>query len=323
MEACPHILDVLCPLHAILDPEGRIAHAGPTLSKLRPGRDLAGADAFEVFEVTRPRHVRGMEALLAHAGQCLHIRLRDEPRTKLKGVVVPAPGGDGAILNLSFGISIVEAVRDYALTNADFAATDLAVEMLYLVEAKSAAMEASRQLNLRLQGAKIAAEEQAFTDTLTGLKNRRALGHILERLVVRGARFALMQIDLDWFKAVNDTMGHAAGDQVLQHVARVLVEATRGSDTAARIGGDEFVLVLRDPGGQAEVARVATRIIRRIETPVEVAGRETRISASAGSALSWRYTRPEAERMLADADRALYASKAAGRGRHRFAGQDD
>lgn len=323
MQHCPHVLDALCPLHAILDAGGRIAHAGPTLAKLRPDRDLLGANAFDVFEVTRPRHVGGMAELLAHAGLCLHLRLRDAPRTKLKGVLVPAPAAGGAILNLSFGISVVEAVRDYALTIADFAATDLAVEMLYLVEAKSAAMEASRQLNLRLRGAMIAAEEQAFTDTLTGLKNRRALQHVLDRLVTRGVRFAVMQIDLDWFKTVNDTMGHAAGDQVLQRVARLLVDETRKADTAARVGGDEFVVVLQDPGGRTEVERVATRVIRRIEQPISVAGQEARISASAGSALSWRYSRPDPARMLADADRALYAGKAAGRAQHRFAAPDD
>ena len=73
--------------------------------------------------------------------------------------------------------------------------------MLYLVEAKSAALEASRKLNLRLQGAMIAAEEQAFTDTLTGLKNRRAFDYIMERQIVSGHGFALMQIDLDFLQS--------------------------------------------------------------------------------------------------------------------------
>jgi diguanylate cyclase (GGDEF)-like protein len=322
MEACPEVLDALCPLHAILDRRGRIAHAGPTLVKLRPEDTLPGRDAFEVFEVTRPRTVAGIDDLFAHARMRLHLRLRAAPRTKLKGVLVPLPGERGAILNLSFGISILDAVRDYALTNTDFAATDLAMEMLYLVEAKSAAMEASRKLNLRLQGAMIAAEEQAFTDTLTGLKNRRALDHVLARLVERGARFAVMQLDLDYFKAVNDSMGHAAGDHVLQQVARILVEETRAADTVARVGGDEFVIVLGEPGGRDQVAHVASRLIRRIEEPVFFDGRQARISASAGSALSWDYARPDPARMLADADRGLYASKAAGRARHSFAAPD-
>jgi diguanylate cyclase (GGDEF)-like protein len=319
MEACPDVLDALCPMHAILDMQGRILHAGPTLAKLAPAGPFDGRCAFDVFEVFRPRAVDSIEALLAHSRMRLHLRLLDAPQTKLKGVLVPVPGGQGAILNLSFGISILEAVRDYDLTNADFAATDLAMEMLYLVEAKSAAMEASRTLNLRLQGALIAAEEQAFTDTLTGLKNRRALNHVLTRLIARDARFALMQVDLDFFKAVNDSMGHAAGDHVLQQVARILVDETRDADTVARVGGDEFVILLNDPGARATVERIAQRLIRRIEEPVPFEGHLTRISASAGSALSWAYDRPDRARMLADADRALYASKAAGRAQHRFA----
>ncbi|MFC6759321.1 GGDEF domain-containing protein [Sulfitobacter porphyrae] len=150
------------------------------------------------------------------------------------------------IVNLSFGISIVDGVRDYALSNADFAATDLAIEMLYLIEAKTAAMDESRRLNLRLQGAKIAAEQEADTDALTGLGNRRALNNVLTRMVAGRVPFAVMQIDLDYFKSVNDTLGHAAGDHVLQTVAQIMVEETRNKDTVARVGGDEFTVVLVD-----------------------------------------------------------------------------
>ena len=152
---------------------------------------------------------------------------------------------------------------DYALVSSDFAATDLAIEMLYLVEAKSAAMEASRKLNLRLQGAMIAAEEQAFTDTLTGLKNRRAMDHVLARLIEAGREFALMHIDLDFFKAVNDTLGHAAGDHVLQNVARIMVEETRSDDTVARVGGDEFVILFDGLTDRETLVRVAERIIQK------------------------------------------------------------
>lgn len=189
------------------------------------------------FDLRRPRAVMSMADLMASSGVKLHLRFRDPPATGLKGVLMPLPGGQGAIVNLSFGISILDAVRDYRLTSGDFAATDLAIEMLYLVEAKSAAMEASRLLNQRLQGARIAAEEQAFTDTLTGLKNRRAMDHVLGRVIATQMPFAVMHVDLDFFKAVNDRLGHAAGDHVLQEVARIMIDATRrGKDTVARTG---------------------------------------------------------------------------------------
>ena len=133
--------------------------------------------------------------------------------------------------------------------------------MLYLIEAKSAAMTESRKLNTRLQGAKIAAEEQAYTDTLTGLKNRRAMDHVLSKFIDVGEKFGLMQVDLDFFKAVNDTMGHAAGDHVLLEVAKILVEETRNDDLVARVGGDEFVLLFHKLTDLEQLNDIANRII--------------------------------------------------------------
>lgn len=309
------MLDQLCPMHLTLDRTGHITHAGPTLAKLRPETRLPGRRFLDVFELRRPRAIASMQDLVAQAGTKLHLRFRDVPRTDLKGVlVIPGDEQDGAVVNLSFGISVVDAVRDYALTSADFAATDLTIEMLYLVEAKSAAMEASRKLNLRLQGAKIAAEEQAFTDTLTGLKNRRAMDHVLARALETRERFALMHLDLDYFKAVNDTMGHAAGDHVLQQVARVMVEETRSDDTIARVGGDEFMLLLTGKLTRQVLERISERLIARLEEPIPFGAQTCRISASIGVVLSTAYDEmPDAARLQDDADIALYASKHKGR----------
>jgi diguanylate cyclase (GGDEF)-like protein len=316
------MMDILCPMHVVLNATGHIVHAGPTLHKLRGDAPLLGARFCEVFEVKRPHTDGSMSALLRWAGTKLHLQVRSGRRTDLKGVLVPLPPdgamgpAGGAMINLSFGISVVDAVRDYDLTSADFAATDLTIEMLYLVEAKTAAMEASRTLNLRLQGAMIAAEEKAYTDTLTGLKNRRALDYVLGRLLENEQDFALMQMDLDFFKAVNDTMGHAAGDHVLKEVARVLVEETRAEDTVARVGGDEFVLVLTRITDAGRVHDIAARMIARLELPIPFAGQLCRISGSAGSTLSCDYAHPARARMMEDADVALYAAKRQGRGRH-------
>lgn len=319
MEQLCNLLDVLCPMHLTLDRTGHIDHVGPTLAKLRPGEVIVGERFLEVFELRRPQAVTRMSDLMALAGNKLHLRFRDAPRTGLKGVLVPAPGGGGgAVIDLSFGISVVDAVRDHALTAADFAHTDLTIEMLYLVEAKSAAMEASRKLNQRLQGAKIAAEEQAFTDTLTGLKNRRAMDHVLARVAENGGRFALMHLDLDFFKAVNDTQGHAAGDHVLQEVARILVEETRREDTVARIGGDEFMLLFADRMTRRRLEDISRRLIARLERPIVHGEAECRISASIGIAMSEDYPDLDIARMQEDADIALYASKHNGRACHTF-----
>jgi diguanylate cyclase (GGDEF)-like protein len=312
------VLDVLCPMHLIIAASGGIVHAGPTAIKLLPKEALNEKHFLDVFQVKRPRAVVQIADIASATGIKLHLELIDPPFTSLKGIVVALPGAchgaeGSVIVNLSFGISIIDGVRDFALTNSDFAATDLAIEMLYLVEAKTAAMDASRRLNITLQGAKITAEEQAFTDTLTGLKNRRALDTTLKRVLSTSNSFAVMQIDLDFFKTVNDTQGHAAGDFVLQRVARIMVEETRDNDTVARVGGDEFTVVLPDVTDEEILRRIGRRIIDRLEQPIVFQGLESRVSASIGTVWVQPGATPTVEQLLSNADIALYASKHAGR----------
>lgn len=307
-------LDWLMPMHLVVSNTGQVTRAGPTLVRLMAEGELVGRKFLDVVELCRPRNIHSMSDLCAVVQGPLHLRFRDAPRTTFKGIAVPMAEGGGLLVNLSFGIAVADAVRDHHLTNADFAPTDLTVEMLYLIEAKTAVMKESRDLNSRLQTARIAAEEQAFTDTLTGLKNRRAMDHVLGRMIATGARFALMHLDLDYFKDVNDTLGHAAGDHVLQVVAKVLVEETRNADTVARVGGDEFVLIFDRLFAPRRLQRIAERIIARLEQPIAVDGQSCRISGSVGVTISTLYPEPLAEQMLADADAALYASKHKGRG---------
>ncbi|QBF31173.1 GGDEF domain-containing protein [Thalassococcus sp. S3] len=317
-EAMSDILDVLCPMHLMLDGTGHIVHAGPTLQKLRPQGTMKGQRFLELFELVRPRAISSMHDLIQIVGTKLHLHLRDAPQTGLKGIIVPAPDGEGGIVNLSFGISILDALRDYDLTNTDFAPTDPTVEMLYLVEAKSLAMQAFRTLSQRLHGAKIAAEEQAYSDTLTGLKNRRAMDHILNRLLDLGEPFALMHLDLDYFKSINDTLGHAAGDHVLRIVASIMIEETREQDTVARVGGDEFVLIFKNLLDREKLLKIARRLIERLEVPIPFDGNLCRISCSIGTVLSSDYRATDAASLLDDADVALYASKHAGRACHTY-----
>lgn len=316
-------LDLLMPFHLRVDREGRIAHAGPIFTKLRPDAALAGQRLLDHFDFRRPARIDGAHDLFGLDGTEVRLRLRGDRPAELKGVAVVLGGDGGLLLNLSFGISVIDAVRQYGLANSDFAPTDLAIEMLYLVEAKSAAMAESRRLNQRLNGARVAAEQKALTDALTGLKNRRALDHAVQRLIGDEAPFALMLIDLDFFKTVNDTLGHAAGDHVLRQAAQILTAEMRAVDIVARTGGDEFVLLLRDSRRADALTTVARRIISRLEEPIDYDGTPCLISASIGVTLSSHYSVPEADRMLRDADGALYSSKRAGRARVTLVSKED
>jgi len=299
----------------VLDREGNIQAAGPLLRKIRAKTPLIGQSFFAVFTIYRPAGVSEMAHLAGAEPAILRLRFLVEPQTSFKAQWVPL-GDGGGIVNLSFGISVAEAVAEYRLTLADFAPTDLTVEMLYLMEAKTAAMSASRELNTRLQGARIAAEERAYTDTLTGLKNRRALEHVMGRMIATREPFGLMQIDLDYFKAVNDTRGHAAGDHILQCVARHMVNLTRSDDLVARVGGDEFVIVLRGAIDLNILTDIAKRLITKIEEPVMYEGGPCQVSASIGITVSSLYKTPTAAEMMKHSDMALYTSKRRGRAQH-------
>ncbi|MES2143737.1 MAG: GGDEF domain-containing protein, partial [Pseudomonadota bacterium] len=263
----PGDLDRLMPLHLALSAEGRIISHGPTLGKVFQGRSLIGRNVFDLIRFRRPGGILTMADLVQRRGQRLQLHPHDSPDDVLRGLAVPMAAG-GLLLNLSFGINVIDGTRRHGLTDADFATTDLTVELMYVVEAKSAVTTELRQLNVRLQGAKVAAEEQAMTDMLTGLRNRRAADATLVALCEARAEFSLLHMDLDYFKVVNDTLGHAAGDHVLKVVARVLEAEIRGSDTAARVGGDEFVVIMPGLVDPDRLQAISARLITSISEPM-------------------------------------------------------
>ncbi len=312
------LLETFCPMFMMVGRDGVITHVGPTLQKLRLDQQIVGQKFQSFFDMMRPGSDISFSELIEQPTTKLQLRMRDAPQTVLKGIVAPLTDRDGAVVNLSFGISILDAVQDYALTSADFSGTDFAIELLYLVEAKSAAMEASRSLNLRLQGAIQDAEEQASTDVLTGLKNRRAMEHRMEHLISRNSPFALMHLDLDFFKSVNDRLGHAAGDHVLKEAASIMLEETRTEDVVARIGGDEFVIIFRNLQDKGMLDRIALRLIKRLQEPIPFEGDYCNVSASVGTALSSQIPKLNVAEMLHASDLALYGAKRGGRANHQF-----
>ncbi len=158
-------------------------------------------------------------------------------------------------------------------------------------------------------------------DGLTGLPNRHWLGQFLPAALARagadGSMLALLFIDLDGFKSVNDSRGHAEGDQVLRAAAQRLKAVLRPSDCVVRLGGDEFVVLLEPVEGEARVARVAERIAAAVEEPFLLGAERHKLGASIGISL---YPRDGAdpETLLKNADIAMYSVKVAGKGHHRF-----
>jgi diguanylate cyclase (GGDEF)-like protein/PAS domain S-box-containing protein len=152
----------------------------------------------------------------------------------------------------------------------------------------------------------------AHTDQLTGLPNRYHLSRELERVKARaeraGERFALLFLDLDRFKLVNDTQGHAVGDRLLIEVARRLQAALRASDTVARLGGDEFAIVIEGVDEERAVERVARNVASAIRQAVWVGGRELFVSASIGCSL-YPVDSEDPEDLLRQADTAMYRAK--------------
>jgi diguanylate cyclase (GGDEF)-like protein len=305
------------PMYVGVDEDGRIRALGPSLRRVLGRPSPLGRSFFDVMAVRRPANIAKIDDLRRHSGVQLHLNLRAQPDVHLRGLAMPV--GDGAMLiNLSFGIGVIDAVRRYGLSAAHFAATDLTIELLYLVEAKAAVMAELGSLNARLNGQKLQAEEQALTDPLTGLRNRRALDVLLGVMLDQGAGFGLLHIDLDYFKTVNDTLGHGAGDFVLRQVAAILRRETRATDTVARVGGDEFVVVMPQVTAPRLMGQIARRIIAALSQPMIFEGQACQISASIGMVASDGYDLGDLAGMTADADAALYAAKRAGRGRAKF-----
>lgn len=177
--------------------------------------------------------------------------------------------------------------------------------------------------NLELEEAKNRIEHNALHDPLTGLGNRRklddALQDMAEQASLHSGGIAILHIDLDRFKQINDTLGHAAGDAMLVHASRILSKNVRATDLIARIGGDEFVVVITNVTSPQYLSELSERILVQMRQPVDYNGYSCRFGVSIGIAMEQdKGEGIDARQLLVNADIALYRAKENGRNQWQF-----
>jgi diguanylate cyclase len=213
--------------------------------------------------------------------------------------VAAAGGGDAAWLGIPLALLAAAPERDWRLAGAGAALVALgasapalinpslgpAPKVVWFVAVVAASVGILAAVRRRLEGERAAMRHWALTDPLTGVANRRGLGERIEYEVARhdraGKKFAVVMIDLDGFKAVNDRFGHHAGDELLRDVAGSIREAVRDQDTVARLGGDEFCVLApeTDRSGAGFLSDRVTTAVRRVTTGLDT------LSASVGVAI--------------------------------------
>ncbi|HZF68749.1 MAG TPA: EAL domain-containing protein [Gemmatirosa sp.] len=266
----------------------------------RSARDrVAIADAFHVARQTQ-RTMWGGIALVTAAALAVLVALA---LRLARGIADPLRGA----------VAAAERIADGDLDVALPEAPDDEMGQLLGALRRTLARLSGTIAELRASEAQLA--HQAFHDALTGLANRALFRDRVEHALARGARegdrrVAVLFLDLDDFKAVNDSLGHDAGDRLLGQVAARLRLATRGCDTVARLGGDEFAILLEDAHGADEATAVADRIAAALCRPVAIVGREVSVGGSIGIALDEPAITADA--LLRNADIAMYAAKSAG-----------
>ncbi len=313
-------LEEVAPFAAIIEADGACRHIGRSLRKVCEIPD--GAFFFDAFEVVKPFALRGVRSLEQAAGKRVTLQARRSTNgapINLRASIAPLDSAGAAFLVLaSLGTELPSLVAALKLNDSDFSYADPSVDMLYLLRTQAGLLKDTQALAERLQHAKDAAEALAYSDSLTGLPNRRALSDYTAALMsgdsARDGPAFLLHVDLDRFKQVNDTLGHAAGDAILKRVASDLRDAAEPGDIVARIGGDEFILILCTPPDLAAAVAVGTRLIERISMPLDVNGQQAQVGASIGIASIPEGSSKSVDTLLIEADLALYDVKNAGRG---------
>lgn len=197
---------------------------------------------------------------------------------------------------------------------------DVSVQLVHLADGRNVFQTLFRDITAQKQ-AEQQIEHLAYHDQLTGLANRRLLQDRIEQAISsalrRNSEIAVCYLDLDHFKDVNDSLGHEAGDMLLQMVSGRLLKCIRDEDTLARIGGDEFVIMLNNITNSGDAAVIAQKIIHEVSQPYPIGNEELRVTPSIGISICPQDGR-DSDSLLKHADAAMYQSKQSGRMTYRF-----
>ncbi|WP_448623634.1 putative bifunctional diguanylate cyclase/phosphodiesterase [Geodermatophilus sp. URMC 64] len=228
------------------------------------------------------------------------------------------PAHDARPARAGYRPALLSAVLATALVGAQPLADGAGAHALLAVAAVvAAALAADARQRVRRQRTEHELAHLAFHDGLTGLANRALFTDRLEQALRRIARsdtdVSVVFLDLDGFKNVNDSLGHAMGDALIREVSRILTGAVRTEDTLARLGGDEFAILVEGTHGAEEAVRIAERVLAELREPLDLGSARVHVSASIGIATG--DVGCTGSSLLRDADNAMYWAKGAGRGR--------
>jgi diguanylate cyclase (GGDEF)-like protein len=321
----PSLLDAAFPFHLVLDRDLRITQAGTSLQRLHHDA-MVGAAFTGLFDVATPKIISSFDEFVGRPRSLFLLRSLTKPGLLLRGQVLHDPAAEYLIFVGSPWLTETAAFASLGLTLIDFAASDAAVDYVLLLENQASSLTEAGELAERLHRSAQQLTHQAFHDTLTGLPNRAMLlDHLhrsLEPTAGRALHLALLMIDLDGFKAVNDSYGHSAGDAVLGIIGERLRTVLGDGDIVARFGGDEFAFVLEPRGRQADIdaARafeVADRILTVLATPFQLPTYPNiTVPLSASIGIAHAHGTETAEDILRNADLAMYSAKAHGKSRY-------
>ena len=315
------------PFAFVVDESRRIIAAGELLRRICPEVE-AQPLVDECFSASNYDLGRELSQLAAESGQLLILnRIR-------QGVVPPLRGQWMSISEHSLMFIGWPWVTSFGQLGAmgiklsEIPPHNPLAEMLMLLQTNRSAMDDAHELAQALRQRRQELEEvnkelahRAFHDALTGLPNRLMLRDRLSQAIVRAQRngtvLAVLFIDLDRFKAINDTLGHRIGDGVLHSVARRIESQLRKSDTVAREGGDEFLVLLEEVGSAQNAARVAAKLLHSLGQPHDIEGHSLHCSGSIGVAM-YPDDGQSADELIKHADAAMFDSKGEGRNQVHF-----